>query len=437
MFLRLVLVFDRTCFVPTAGALSFPRALAPTLARCRFTYNTAIQRRLLAPVPSGSKRVPSRPECLTVFSICMSDVARLSPRLEYFPTGVTGITHFISPQYFKEHMTWYRAGFRSVLSMTPATVMTSSLVGFICLLTGVLDTRNVAQACCDPPPPPPDECCTDDAPRCHCGTCATQEVVDTYPCDPLPGWDGDCCPDTDCCPDGEFCCNSKCLSDSTPPAEPCGPSRCCESPPPDECCSVDAPRCHCGDCVTQEVFDTYPCDPLPDWDGDCCPDNDCCPEGEFCCDTACLPDGTLTFAPCGPSKCCDAPPPPDKCCPVEAPCCHCGICATHEDCSTYACDPVIGWDGDCCPDNHNDCCPEGTNCCGDECIDDFRYPECPSVSTCCDPPPPDECCTPDKPVCLCGNCITQEENEALPGPVKCSPGVTFALEPLLERPVEL
>jgi hypothetical protein len=130
---------------------------------------------------------------------------------------------------------------------------------------------------------------------------------------------------------------------------------------------------------------------------------------------------------------------PDKCCSKEFPMCECGTCVERKPFVRGCLDP--DWDGDCCPDIEDDCCPKGQYCCGDRCINDLQLPACPIDSNCCDlpPPPPDECCTPDKPVCVCGGCITQEEFDAFPGPVLCSPGpgTLSALDLLLSYLVEL
>jgi hypothetical protein len=79
-----------------------------------------------------------------------------------------------------------------------------------------------------------------------------------------PGRDGDCCPeeDKDCCPKGEFCSDNACLSDGTATLVPCGPSKCCDPPPQDECCPEDAATCACGFCNADPEAPTY-CKPGP------------------------------------------------------------------------------------------------------------------------------------------------------------------------------
>jgi hypothetical protein len=125
---------------------------------------------------------------------------------------------------------------------------------------------------------------------------------------------------------------------------------------------------------------------------------------------------------------------PDKCCSEKFPACVCGTCTDRRDSKHIKCaDPA--WDGDCCIDNESDCCPKGTSCCGDECIDDWQLPACPILSTCCESQPLENCCTPDVPICVCGDCVTQEQYEAIGIPPVCTQGILPALKILYQHPL--
>lgn len=116
--------------------------------------------------------------------------------------------------------------------------------------------------------------------------------------------------------------------------------------------------------------------------------DDCCPEGEFCCDKTCLLDGTLTFAPCGPSLC--------KC---EVDC----ICTTE---FAPVCDPSTG--------------TTYSNACQAECdgVDpgNLEEGECDAIG---DRDCNSECCPAATPYCHCGGCAFLENPDF---PVLCAAG---------------